>query len=86
MQGIGEWLEIVHQWLSTRYHHEPGGGGADDINNICDCHFGMPVCLPAFFHVAPHTTHVAATQPYKVGGMPLIEAFSLQGVKVLHYR
>ena len=42
------------------------------------------VGVPAFFHVAPVATHVAAAETNKIGRLAGVKTFALDGVKFFH--
>jgi hypothetical protein len=42
--------------------------------------------IPAFFYITPHTSHITTTEPDKESRLSLVETFTLEGIKVFHYR
>jgi hypothetical protein len=46
----------------------------------------MACGVPAVFYIAPDAADIAAAEPDEIGGSACMEALTLQGVKMLHYR
>src|SRR5690348_13925082 len=46
----------------------------------------MGIYIPRIFHVAPYAAHIASTEADEIGGAPLVESFTLDGVEVFHER
>src|SRR5688572_24065357 len=42
--------------------------------------------IPAFFDIAPNAAYITAAKANEISGFALVHAFSLQGIKMLHYR
>jgi hypothetical protein len=42
--------------------------------------------IPTIFHIAPNTTNVTSAKTNEVSSLSLMKTFTLQRVKMLHYR
>jgi hypothetical protein len=42
--------------------------------------------IPGKLGIAPAASHIASTYPDKIGRLPRMEAFSLDGIEFLHKR
>jgi hypothetical protein len=46
----------------------------------------MFVSIPAVFYITPYATYIASAKANKIGSPSLVKTFTLDGVKMLHYR
>src|SRR5690606_15926394 len=42
--------------------------------------------LPTVFHITPYTSYITSRETDKISGPSLVKSFSLDGIKMLHYR
>jgi hypothetical protein len=85
VQGIAQGIQLVHGRFAAGYYRYAPVMGSRYLCQFYIGHQRVGSSIPAFLYIAPHTAHIAAAQPYKVGGMPRPCSFALQGVEVFHY-
>lgn len=84
-QSLCQGQQIVHGWLATSNYHQGCAAGLHIFHQICHLPFGMYFGVPTLLHIAPYTTHIAATQTYEIRRMTRKSTLTLNGVKLLHY-
>src|SRR5690606_7221931 len=80
----GKGGEIIHERLSTGDDSNRRPAGRDSLSNLIDRDNGISGGVPALLDIAPYTPHVAAAKSDKIGSLPLVGTFSLNGIKILH--
>ncbi len=76
--------KIIHQRLSSGYHHRPG---------LCiECIFNNPVCfnqrmnirIPGEFRVTPAASYITSANANKISRFASMVPFTLNGVKFFY--
>src|SRR5688572_5958958 len=77
-------IQVMHQRFAAGNHRNAAGMIHGIIYYVADRFYRMFAYIPAFFYIAPHTTHIAAAQAYKPGRFSLVKSFTLEGIERFH--
>src|SRR5687767_14277830 len=75
----------MHQWFTTRDHHDSCRCFQNFRPQTSDFIHRMFIRIPAFFHITPGATYITTPKPDEISRLPLVKSFTLDGVEVFHY-
>ena len=76
---------MMHQGFSASDHGYTAGKTGCFANDICQFKLWMAIGLPAVLHITPMAAYITASKADEVSSIPLVIAFTLDGVKAFHY-
>src|SRR5690348_12260050 len=86
MQGIAEQIQVIEQGFAAGDHRYARRIFRGSLYDFTYPRYRVFIRFPAFFYIAPGAAYITASQPDKISRLPLVESFTLQGIKCFHER
>lgn len=83
---FSENIQIVHSGFATGNYRDICSRFNSKRGKLRCIYNRVPLCMPAFLHIAPHTAHVAAGKANKISGGTCKSSLALDGIKLFHHR